>query len=240
MRRGLEGARLHRVHRGVYALGHTGLSFEGRWMAAVLALGSEAVLSHRSAAMLWRMLEPGDGLVHVTLRGDNGRKRRRGIVIHRSSILSADATTVRTGIPVTNPNRTLADLRRGAPRGEYRRALRQAEFHRYPTAGLPEADGARSGLESSFIAFCRRRRLPLPEPNVKVGPYTADFLWKPQRVIAETDAFRTHGGPVAFEEDRARDLWLKARGFTVVRVTDRQLASDPAGVAASLRAILGR
>jgi hypothetical protein len=139
---------------------------------------------------------------------------------------------VRDGIPVTAPTRTLADLRRSASTAEYRRALRQAEFLRYPTAGLPEADGARSGLESSFIAFCRRRHLPVPEPNVKVGPYTADFLWKRQRVIVETDAFRTHGGPVAFEEDRARDLWLKAHGFTVVRVTDSQLASDPAKVAA--------
>jgi very-short-patch-repair endonuclease len=141
---------------------------------------------------------------------------------------------------VTKPARTLLDLRGIAPKSEYRRALRKAEFLRYPTAGLPEADGARSGLESSFIAFCRRHRLPPPQANVKVGPYTADFLWERQRVIVETDAFRTHGGPVAFEEDRERDLWLRARGFTVVRVTDRQLADDPAGLAASLRAILER
>jgi hypothetical protein len=69
--------RLHRLFPGVYAVGHRGLSFEGRWMAAVLALGEEAFLSHRSAAMLWRMLEPVAGPVHVTLRGDNGRKPRR-------------------------------------------------------------------------------------------------------------------------------------------------------------------
>jgi hypothetical protein len=209
-------------------------------MAAVLALGEGAFLSRRSAAMLWRMLEPSDGPVHVTLRGDNGRRSRRGLIIHRSSTLSASEITSRDRIPVTKPARTLADLRRSAPRAEYRRALRQAEFLRYPTAGLPEADGARSGLESSFIAFCRRRHLPPPEPNAKLGPYTADFLWAEQRVIVETDSFRTHGGAVAFEEDRERDLWLKARGFTVVRITDRRLESDPAGVAASLRAILGR
>ena len=124
------------------------------------------------------------------------------------------------------------------PRPSTAERLRQAEFLRYPTAGLPEADGARSGLESSFIAFCGRRHLPAPEPNVRIGPYTADFLWRRQKLIVETDAYRTHGGPVAFEEDRERDLWLKTRGYTVVRVTDRQLDRDPIGVAASLRAIL--
>jgi very-short-patch-repair endonuclease len=207
-------------------------------MAAVLALGKGAVLSHRSAAMLWRMLEPAEGLVHVTLSGNNGRERRRGLAIHRSSTLTAGATTSRSNIPVTSPARTLADLRRTAPTAVYRRALRQAEFLRLPIGELPEADGSRSGLESSFIAFCRRHRLPRPEVNEPVGSFTADFLWRDHKVIVETDAFRTHGGPVAFEEDRERDLWLKARGFTVVRVTDRQLTSDPAGVAASLRAIL--
>jgi hypothetical protein len=234
-----KAGRLHRIHRGVYAVGHAAPSHEARWMAAVLALGRGAVLSHRSAAMLWRMLEPAASLVHVTVIGNNGRKRRRGLVVHRSSTLTANATTRRAGIPVTKPERTLSDLRRMPDQTEYRRALRQAEFRQLPTGELPEADGTRSGLESSFIAFCGRHHLPRPEINVKVGPYTADFLWREQRVIVETDAFRTHGGEISFEEDRQRDMWLTAHGYRVVRVTDRQLADDPKRAAASLRAILG-
>jgi very-short-patch-repair endonuclease len=109
-----------------------------------------------------------------------------------------------------------------------------------PIGDLPEADGTRSGLESRFLRFCRRHRLPEPEPNAKLGPFTVDFLWRAERVVVETDSYRTHGGQVAFEEDRERDIYLKARGYKVARITDRQLDADPAGVAAALRAILHR
>jgi Protein of unknown function (DUF559)/Transcriptional regulator, AbiEi antitoxin len=232
-----QAGRLHRVHRGVYAVGHPGLGVEGQWMAAVLALGEGAVLSHASAAMLWRMLEARLGIVHVTVPGFGGRARRRGLRIHRSSTLRPRHITHRGRIPVTSPARTLADLRRGAP-GPYRRALRQAEYLGLPTGGPPEADGTRSGLESRFLAFCHRHDLPIPEVNVRLGPYTVDFLWRAERVIVETDSFRTHGGALAFEEDRRRDLWLKARGYEVVRVTDQALTADPEGTASALRAIL--
>jgi hypothetical protein len=234
------GGRLHRIHRGVYAVGHPGLSIEGEWMAAVLACGEGAVLSHRSAAMLNRMLEPKRGPVHVSIANGNGRSRRKGIVIHRSPTLLPSQTTSRLNIPVTHPARTLADLRRVGPEWEYRRALRQAEFRELPIGDLPEADGSRSGLESRFRRFCRRHGLPDPEPNAKVGPFTVDFLWRAEKVVVETDSYRTHGGPLAFEEDRQRDIYLKVRGYEVVRVTDRQLDADQAGVARDLRAILAR
>jgi very-short-patch-repair endonuclease len=149
-------------------------------------------------------------------------------------------TTSQLNIRVTSPARTLADLRRGGPDWEYRKALRQAEFRQLPIGDLPEADGTRSGLEASFLRFCRRHRLPEPEPNAKLGPFTVDFLWRAQRVVVETDSYRTHGGVLAFEEDRERDMWLKVNGYEVVRITDRQLETDPARVAASLRAILAR
>jgi very-short-patch-repair endonuclease len=232
--------RLYRMHRGVYAVGHRGLSIEGEWMAAVLACGERAILSHRSAAMLWRLLEPCRAPVHVSIVGRNGRAKRRGIVVHRPSTLLRSQTTSELNIPVTKPARTLMDLRRVGPEWEYRRALRQAEFRRLPVGDLPEADGSRSGLESDFRRFCRRHRLPDPEPNARIGPYTVDFLWRAEKVVVETDTYRTHGGPLAFEEDRQRDIYLKARGYEVVRVTDRQLEADPAGVAAALRAILAR
>ena len=159
-------------------------------------------------------------------------------MIHRTGTLVAGEITSKDNIAITAPARTLADLHRVASRAEYRRALRQAEFLRLPIGEPTDADGTRSGLERSFVAFCRRHHLPQPKVNVKVGPYTADFLWPAQKVIVETDSFRTHGGPVAFEEDRARDVWFKVRGFMVLRVTDRQLEHDPAGIASSLRSVL--
>src|SRR5215208_2224883 len=102
--------RLHRLHRSVYAVGHALLSFEGRCMAAVLALGAEAVASHRSAGALWRMLPPHDGAIDVTIPGGGGREKRKGIRVHRSATVSAGCVTRRNGIAITNPARTLHDL----------------------------------------------------------------------------------------------------------------------------------
>lgn len=236
----VHAGRLHRIHRGVYAVGHPGLSIEGEWMAAVLACGESAVLSHRSAAMLWRMLEPSRAVAHVSVANRNGRSKRSGIVLHRPPTLLPSQTTSEANIPVTRPARTLEDLRRTAPDWEYRRALRQAEFLGLPIGEYPDADGTRSGVESRFLAFCRRHHLPEPEPNAKLGPFTVDFLWRAERVVVETDTYRTHGGQLAFEEDRERDMWLAARGYRVVRVTDTRLQSDAARLAAELRAILNR
>jgi len=238
----VRAGRLHRVHRGVYAVGHPGISLEGEWMAAVLACGPAAVLSDLSAAMLWRMLEPRSALIHVTVRGGGGRARREGLVIHRRSTLPPGQSTARDDIPVTSTARTLDDLRRNSSTAEYRRALRQAEYLRLPLddAARADADGTRSGLEAEFLSFCKRHRLPTPEVNARIGPFTVDFLWRRERVVVETDSYRTHGGAVAFEEDRKRDLWLKTHRHEVVRVTDRRLGSDPHGLAISLRAILAR
>ena len=234
--------RLHRVHRAAYAVGHPGLSLEGEWMAAVLACGPAAMLSDRSAAMLWRMLEPRRAPVHVTVMGGGGRARRAGLVIHRRSTLLPGQSASHKNIPVTSPARTLGDLRRHSSAAEYRRALRKAEYLRLPLddAAKAGADGTRSGLEADFLSFCKRYRLPTPEVNARIGPFTVDFLWRRERVVVETDSYRTHGGAVAFEEDRQRDLWLKTRRHEVVRVTDRRLGSDPRGLAISLRAILAR
>ena len=103
--------RLHRVHQGVYAVGHRGLSREGRWMAAVLACGKGAALSHRSSAAHWKLLDPVTGPVEVSVPGTGGRHRRRGIRIHRRLSLSPSAVTRRDNIPVTTPAQTIADLR---------------------------------------------------------------------------------------------------------------------------------
>jgi very-short-patch-repair endonuclease len=236
----VQAGRLHRVYRGVYAVGHPGLSQEGRWMAATLAYGEGAVLSHRSAAELWEMLPARAASIHVTVSGDGGRAKRPGIHVHRSGALLPSQTTQRTGVPVTKPARTLQDLRRVTSVDDVRRAIRQAEF-----LGLDLGDQAhreleltRSELERRFLSLCRRHRLPIPEVNVRLGRYEADFLWRESALIVETDGYRSHGGRSAFEDDRARDLELKLLGYEVVRFTYRQVVEHPQRVARTLRILL--
>jgi predicted transcriptional regulator of viral defense system len=118
--RRVESGRLHRIRRGVYAVGHTSLSFEGRCMAAVLTLGEAAVVSHDSAAALWGLLPDGGGRIHVTLPSDGGRETRSDLAIHRSLSLVAGLSTRLRGVPVTKPARTLRDVRRTLPDAVFR------------------------------------------------------------------------------------------------------------------------
>lgn len=156
--------RLHRVHRGVYAVGHSSLSFEARCFAAALACGAAAAVSHVSAAALWRLLDPRRGPVHITVGTDNGRKSQVGIEIHRSASLRPDEIVKRFGVPVTTPSRTLRDLGRSAPRRLYLRGSRRAlDLGLISRADLESEDElTRSELERRFIALCRRHRIPSP------------------------------------------------------------------------------
>ncbi len=210
-------------------------------MAAILALGAGAVISHRSAAALWGMLKPTDGPIHVTVAGDGGRERRSGIGIHRSHSLIAGVKTRRNGIAVTKPTRTLRDLRRTSPQPVFQKAVRRALDLRLVTSSDlgPEPDLTRSELERMFIGLCRRHRLPQPEVNTRIGPYEVDFLWRDRRLIVETDGFRHHGNRAAFESDRGRDAFLQSRGYRVLRFTYRQvLARSP--VVAALSPVLSQ
>jgi very-short-patch-repair endonuclease len=236
--RRVESGRLHRIHQGVYAVGHRALSSEGRWMAAVLACGEGAVLSHRSAAELWGLLPASRRWVDVTVPGDAGRVRRRGIRVHRSLTLVAGCITRERGIPVTTPARTMADLGRVARPDELRQARRQAEFVGMRLGDEAPSERTRSELERRFLRLCRRHRLPLPEVNVEIGGYTVDFLWRERRLIVETDGWQAHRGRAAFEDDRARDVQLRLLGFEVIRFTYRQVTKEPALVARTLRALL--
>lgn len=231
-----EAGRLHRVHRGVYAVGHAALSNEGRWMAAVLACG--AVLSHRSAAALWGLLPAGHGPVEVTIAGQGGRAPRTGVRLHRSRTLTARETTRRMGIPVTTPARTLADLRRVVSQRELRRAIRQADALGLPLGPDAAHDGTRSDLERRFLGLCRRNRLPLPTVNAVVAGLEVDFLWRERRLVVETDGYRYHRGRAAFEDDRDRDLRLRALSYEVLRLTYRQLTDRPGRIAGTLATLL--
>lgn len=236
----LERGALHRIHQGVYAVGHAGLSRGGRYMAALLACGDGAVLSHASAAVLWGLVPPNKdkGPVHVSLPSPNGRRRRSGIAIHRTTFAPGDLTR-RGRIPVTTPNRTLLDIRRTLSNPKLaRQAIGQAQHRRYRLDPSLKADRTRSDLERDFRAFVRRHRLPPAEINAAVGDFTVDFLWRSHRLAVETDSYEWHHGLVAFEDDHERDLKLRQRGLTVLRYTGRQLEREPGAVAAEIRARL--
>jgi very-short-patch-repair endonuclease len=237
IRNWVRAGRLHRIHRGVYAVGHAALSNEGRWMAAVLACGSGAVLSHRSAAELWRMLDPTAGDIDVTVPTRNGRRRRPGLRIHRSHVPDTASLNL-DGIRVTTASRTLIDLGRVADEATYRRALRQAEYQGRDLTGL-HTDGTRSDPEALFLRLCRRHRLPTPEVNQRIGSYTVDFLWRGQRLVVEVDAWSSHRGRQAFYDDHQRDLFLRALDYRVLQFTDRQIQDDPKTVAGLVRTKLG-
>lgn len=230
-----------RLHRGVCAVGHNKLTFEGRCMAAVLALGGDAAVSHRSAAALWRMLKLHSGPIDVTVPGDGGRRKRRGIRIHRSSTLIAGVSIVRDGIRVTKAGRTLRDLHRAVSSDTYLSAVRRAlDLRLISSHQLRSQDElTRSELERLFLVVCRRHRFPQPEVNARVGPYEVDFIWRDRSLIVETDGFRHHGGRPAFERDRARDAFLQSRGFRVLRFTHRQV-TERTPVVAALRPLLSQ
>jgi very-short-patch-repair endonuclease len=245
----VKAGRLHPLHRGVYAVGHTCVSDEGRWMAAVLACGEGAVLSHLSAGQLWgirprQRRASGTGTpgelpdVHVTVPKTSGMKRRKGVVLHRSTTLIDRHCTLRDGIPVTTPARTLADLRPLLSPAQVSAAVREAEFLRLPIEGQIESDRARTELEQAMLAICRRHRLPRPEVNVKIDQFEVDFLWRDRRLVVEVDGWDSHRTRSAFEEDRARDARLAVLGYEVLRFTWRQVTQDARPVAETIRLLL--
>ncbi len=163
-----------------------------------------------------------------------------GVCVHRRPSLGPRETTVHRGIPVTTPTRTLNDLRAMVGPGELRRAIREAEFRRLPIG--PEAqvpDRTASELERVFLRLCRRSHLPEPELNVRVGSFEVDFVWRSNRVIVETDGYRSHAGRQAFEDDRRRDNELVALGYRVFRFTYSRVVNEPAEVIATVRDALG-
>jgi very-short-patch-repair endonuclease len=251
----VKAGRLHRLHQGIYAVGHLGLSNEAIWMGAVLACGPGAVLSHMAAACLWGLLRWEGGPVDVSVPTYAGRKRRRGIRVHRRLTLGpqgmaplsttglqrrqARQVTVRSRIPVTTPARTVRDLRGAVAPYLERRAIRQADYIGLPLDGV-KTDGTRSDLEGDFLRLWRRRHQAIPEVNVRVGRWTVDFLWRERRLVVETDSYVAHRGAAAFEDDHVRDAELRRAGFAVHRFSERQLEREPAAVMADVAAALRR
>lgn len=232
--------RLWRLHQGVYSIVPPPLlRLEGRWLAAVFACGPGAVLSHTEAAAIWELRHAHAGPIHVTVPTRSGRRRRHGITIHRSGTLLPSDVTVRRGVRVTQPARTLADLRPLIPASDWERTCSRA-LDRHLHLGIL-GDGAIptfSVLEDRLKRLCRRHSLPSPRAQQQLGPFTVDFLWPEHRVVVECDDFATHGRRETFESDRERDAWLQLQGYRVLRFTWRQVEDHPGRVVATLRAAL--
>jgi len=255
--------RWHSVHRGVYAVGRRRLSADGHRMAAVLACGPGAVLSHRDAAALWVIRATARTRIDVTVPRPNARSRP-GIHVHRVRTLHPDDCTIHDGIPVTTVARTLLDLAEVVRPRDVERAFDEAERLRLLDLVALEAACARghgrhglkvlrhlladrrpslvdtwSVLEARFLPFCHRHGVPVPAVNVAVAGFTVDALWTRERLIAELDSYEFHGKTrAAFERDRARDAALLIAGYRVIRLTWRRLEREPERVAGELRALL--
>ncbi len=259
--RRLESGRLLTLHRGVYALGHLRLSRRGRWLAAVLACGPTAVLSHASAAALWGLAGSRRGPVDVIVPSGRGRSGHAGIFMHAGRPRATERGLV-DAIPVTTVPRTLLDLAETVDQEALRRAFEEADRLRLlemrPLEALCEMSRGRRGLralapliaaarrptttasplEDRFAEFCEEQGLPPPATNVLLLGYEVDALWARQRLVIEMDSFAFHRHRAAFERDRARDAELVAAGYRVVRLTDRRLRDDPDAVAGQLRHLL--
>ena len=255
----LASGRLHLQHRGVYAVGRRQLTRRGRWLAAVLAAGRGAALSHLSAAALRALVSDDRRRVDVTAASRSGRVRP-GIALHRPRTpLRPDEVTVVDRIAVTTVARTLYDIAGTESPRRLRRAIErsvelrlfdlmevEAIMARNPgrpnacrlVAALDIGDPAptRSELERRFLELCRTHGLPMPAVNAPVEGLEVDFWWPAAGLVVETDGFATHGTRAAFERDRHRDAQLALAGLTVRRFSHRQVTREPALVARVLTA----
>jgi predicted transcriptional regulator of viral defense system len=263
--RRVAAGRLVRVYPGVYAVGHVPRTREARWIAAVMACGQGAVLSHLDAAALWQIYESRGTAVHVTATSRAGR-HLRGIHAHRARTLDPADVTVKDGIPVTTVARTLVDLTDLLSADRLLRAMREAEYLKLLeldtlVAAVQRANGrkrltelkkaierhtpgqiVREELEHRFLELVHAAGLPDPRTNVKVKTrrrtYEVDCLWRDEGVAVELDGRATHARAAAFEEDRARDAALTATGLRPLRFTWRRMTEEPEDVLAELKATL--
>jgi very-short-patch-repair endonuclease len=257
-RRGL----LHRLYRGVYVFGHAKLLPGGQELAAVLACGKGAMVSHRSAAALYGLCVPPQAAVHLTVERRSCRSRRRLRVHNVERIDRRDCGLLR-GIPITAPARTLVDFASDARSDELERAIAEAFVLRLVNEPELEAAAGRArnhrGVaalraelrreagpqltrregERRMLKLLRDAGLPQPLTNTKVEGFEVDFLWPDQKLIVEFDGFQFHGHRAAFERDRRRDQRQIAAGYRVIRITWRQLAEEPLTVVATIARALG-
>jgi very-short-patch-repair endonuclease len=252
IKRRVAAQRLQPLWRGVYSFGHRELTREGRLIAAVLACGPGARLSHKSAAQQWELLNTAQAHIDLTVATRGGRPKRRGIRLHCTRCLDPADVTELNGIPITTVARTLVDLEAVVPERLVERAFEQAQIRRLISfdalvATLDRANGrrtrtlrrllaaeqrsstvTRSELEERFLALVRAASLPDPEVNARLHGYEVDFLWREQRRVIEVDGHAFHSTRQASTRDRRKDDDLEAAGYRVTRFTADQILHDPA------------
>jgi predicted transcriptional regulator of viral defense system len=257
----LRSGRLHPRHRGVYALGHPTLAHIGILWAAVLACGPGAVLSHRSAALLWCIRQSSRKPVDVTVVG-RSRRRRKGIDVHLVRHLDPRDVTEIGGLPVTTLARTLLDLAEVVPVNQLRRAINEADYLKLfdlkaideqlsrsngrrgqkPLTAVLSAvvpdDRTRSDLEEAFLTFCEERGIPRPRVNRGRNGKELDMTWLGHDLIVELDGYQGHRTRRAFENDRRRDARHLLEGLRTVRVTANWLTTEPADLEATVKRLL--
>lgn len=260
VKREVAAGRLLRLHRGVYAVGHRLVPAHGRCLAAVLACGPNALLSHRSAAWLWGTTRYGPAPLHVT--SPIPRKPRLPIELHHSRILTADDRAFEEGIPVTALPRTLLDCAAELRLSDVRRMLERSEeralFDLGPIENLLQRSGrhrgrrrlreaialyqpvpfTRSGFERLFFEAVLAAGLPRPATNFVEAGFELDVYWPERRFAVELDTYATHGTNAAFEQDHLRDEELKLSGIELIRVTDVRFHREPRAVLERVAALL--
>lgn len=240
------------LYKGVYALAHKRITHEGRWMAAVLACGPGAVLSHFNAGHLWGVCGSYGRIEVLRQSGGFRPEGHRGVRLHQTRRLHSWEVTVERGIPVAVIERVLLDLAARTDRKRLERTFVQAYKSgnlSWPRLGriitrrrgckgvgrlrqialevAPEALETKSVSEIDFLALSREANLPIPVVNVLVEGHLVDFLWPAQKVIVETDSWSHHGDRLAFEKDRQRDVDLMTAGYEVHRTTYKMLERNP-------------
>ena len=260
----VRSGRLHRLYRGVYAVGHPGISVRGHLRAAVLVCGPSAVLSHFSAAVFWGLVEHADRLPQVTVADGSGRAIA-GVRVHRRPALPTADVWTRSAMRVTSPGRTLLDIAADLTEQELRRTVRRAQVeghtnHRQILEVLSRGAGARgavalrgaiaggpaptrSELEDVVLELIGRATTERPEINAKVRlagrtPFEVDFLWPTHRLVIEADGGAWHDDPLTRELDAAKQAALEAAGYRVLRITCNQAIREPRETIARIRAAL--
>ncbi len=257
----IDSGRLHRVDRGVYAVGRPQLTRHGRWMAAVLRCGTEAVLSHEPGAVLLGIRRTSSGPIHISVPARFTRLQP-GVEVHRRS-LTPDDVTVREGIPVTSPICTLIDLAARIGRDRLEAAINQAdkldlvdpEALRCALDTMPPRPGSRalretldrrtftltdSELERRFLPIARRAGLSQPRTGCHLNGFDVDFYWPDLGLVVETDGLRYHRTPAQQARDRVRDQAHAAAGLTPLRFTRAQVRYEPDHAQATVTAVARR
>ena len=261
IRHRIQRRRLHRVHRGVYAVGRAALDQNGRWMAAVLSCGERAVLSHSSAQALWRLGTEGPE-IEISVPAISA-PNRPGIAVHRRASMRSGDITRRDAIPVTTPISTLIDLATRLPGDKLEEAVNNADRLRLVRVDTLRTALARtrrrpgvgplrklldlrtfvltdSHLERLYLRLARRAGLPRPETQVWLNGFRVDFHWPDLGLVVETDGLTYHRTPAQQNVDRRRDQAHTAAGLNVLRFTHAQVRFEPQHVIATLRAVAER